>query len=59
MVAVEADKFLNELGRLFEKTKAKGSLTITMKRSALLFNPCAWLLILGYSFKAVFSGQAT
>ena len=35
MVAVEADKFLNELGRLFERTKAKGSVSITMKRSAL------------------------
>lgn len=34
MVAVEADKFLNELGRLFERTKAKGSVSITMKRSA-------------------------
>ena len=40
MVAVEADKFLNELGRLFERTKAKGSVSITMKRSALPFNQC-------------------
>ncbi|KAK9842006.1 hypothetical protein WJX81_003819 [Elliptochloris bilobata] len=35
MVALEADKFLNELGRLFERTKVKGSVSITMKRSNL------------------------
>lgn len=33
MVALEPDPFLNELGKLFEKSKAKGSLSITMKRS--------------------------
>lgn len=52
MVAVEADKFLNELGRLFERTKAKGSVSITMKRSALPFILCAGLLILGYNLNA-------
>jgi hypothetical protein len=40
MVALETDRFLNELGRLFDRTKAKGCMTITMKRSAQLHSPC-------------------
>lgn len=36
MVYLEADRFLNELGKLFEKAKDKGSVNIVLKRSALL-----------------------
>ncbi|KAL3132715.1 RNA-binding signal recognition particle subunit srp14 [Trebouxia sp. C0010 RCD-2024] len=33
MVALQPDPFLNELGKLFERNKASGSLFITMKRT--------------------------
>lgn len=33
MVALEPDPFLNELGKLFERNKKTGSLSVTMKRS--------------------------
>lgn len=33
MVLVDTGRFLNELGRLFEKAKAKDSVWITLKRS--------------------------
>ena len=36
MVLVDTGRFLNELGRLFEKAKAKDSVSITLKRSKLL-----------------------
>ncbi|CAK0787488.1 hypothetical protein CVIRNUC_010708 [Coccomyxa viridis] len=35
MVLVDTGRFLNELGRLFEKAKAKDSVSITLKRSNL------------------------
>ena len=36
MVLVDTSRFLNELGRLFEKAKAKDSVSITLKRSEAL-----------------------
>ncbi len=33
MVALEPDPFLNEFGKLFERNKKSGSLSVTMKRS--------------------------
>ena len=33
MVQIDTGRFLNELGRLFEKAKAKDSVRITLKRS--------------------------
>ena len=36
MVLVDTGRFLNELGRLFEKAKAKDSVSITLKRSKSL-----------------------
>jgi Signal recognition particle 14kD protein len=33
MVYLEADRFLNELGKLYEKSKTKGSVNIVFKRS--------------------------
>lgn len=33
MVKLDADRFLNELGKLFERNKDKGSVFLTMKRS--------------------------
>ena len=36
MVLVDIGRFLNELGRLFEKAKAKDSVSITLKRSKFL-----------------------
>ena len=36
MVELDPDRFLNELGRLFESRKALGPVRITMKRSELL-----------------------
>ena len=33
MVQVDTGRFLNELGRLFEKAKAKDSVRVTLKRS--------------------------
>jgi len=33
MVQTDTGRFLNELGRLFEKAKAKDSVRITLKRS--------------------------
>lgn len=33
MVALEPDPFLNELGKLFERNKKTGSLSVTMKRT--------------------------
>ena len=35
MVLLEPDPFLNELNKLFERNKAKGSVFVTMKRSSL------------------------
>lgn len=35
MVLLEPDPFLNELNKLFERTKGKGTVFITMKRSSL------------------------
>mmetsp|Transcript_11071 Transcript_11071/g.26248 ORF Transcript_11071/g.26248 Transcript_11071/m.26248 type:complete len:107 (-) Transcript_11071:2853-3173(-) len=35
MVLLSNDGFLNELHKLFERTKDKGSIFVTMKRSAL------------------------
>ncbi|CAL5222481.1 g4853 [Coccomyxa viridis] len=35
MVQVDTGRFLNELGRLFEKAKAKDSVRVTLKRSNL------------------------
>ncbi len=53
MVALETDRFLNELGRLFDRTKAKGCVTITMKRSAQLHGPCVLCLCLTQSSERV------
>ena len=33
MVQIDTGRFLNELGRLFERAKAKDSVRITLKRS--------------------------
>ncbi|DBA65899.1 hypothetical protein WJX79_001045 [Trebouxia sp. C0005] len=33
MVALEPDPFLNEFGKLFERNKKSGSLSVTMKRT--------------------------
>ena len=35
MVFLSNDAFLNELHKLYERTKAKGGVTVTMKRSAM------------------------
>lgn len=35
MVLLEPDRFLNELNKLFERTKGKGTVFVTMKRSSL------------------------
>jgi signal recognition particle subunit SRP14 len=35
MVLLELDPFLNELNRLFERAKGKGTVFLTMKRSSL------------------------
>ena len=35
MVELDPDRFLNELGRLFESRKALGPVRVTMKRSEL------------------------
>jgi signal recognition particle subunit SRP14 len=35
MVLLEPDPFLNELNKMFERTKAKGTVFVTMKRSSL------------------------
>eukprot|EP00884_Botryococcus_braunii_P009727 jgi/Botrbrau1/18756/Bobra.0386s0079.1 len=35
MVYLEADRFLNELGKLYEKAKDKGSVNLVFKRSNL------------------------
>ncbi|GBF94156.1 signal recognition particle 14 kDa [Raphidocelis subcapitata] len=35
MVLLEPDPFLNELNKLFERNKGKGTVFITMKRSSL------------------------
>jgi len=35
MVLLEPDPFLNELNKLFERNKGKGTVFVTMKRSAL------------------------
>lgn len=40
MVYLEADRFLNELGKLFEKAKDKGSVNVVLKRSKLLPEDC-------------------
>ena len=34
MVTLDADRFLNELGKLFKRTEKSGSVSVTMKRSA-------------------------
>ncbi|CAL8460539.1 g68 [Coccomyxa elongata] len=35
MLQLDPDRFLNELGRLFEKAKAKNTVSVTLKRSNL------------------------
>jgi signal recognition particle subunit SRP14 len=35
MVLLEPDPFLNELNKMFERTKGKGTVFVTMKRSSL------------------------
>ncbi|KAI8463899.1 MAG: signal recognition particle, SRP9/SRP14 subunit [Monoraphidium minutum] len=35
MVLLEPDPFLNELNKLFERSKGKGTVFVTMKRSSL------------------------
>ena len=46
MVQIDTGRFLNELGRLFEKAKVKDSVRITLKRSkyicALARFPTFW-----------------
>ncbi len=58
MVALETDRFLNELGRLFDRTKAKGCLTITLKRSAHPHRPCVRCLCLTQSLSMCKGMQA-
>jgi len=41
MVALEPDPFLNEFGKLFERNKKSGSLSVTMKRSEFLHPRCS------------------
>ncbi len=36
MIQLDPDRFLNELGRLFEKAKAKDTVSVTLKRSERL-----------------------
>ncbi len=33
MLQLDPDRFLNELGRLFERAKAKNTVSVTLKRS--------------------------
>ncbi len=40
MGVVEPDRFLTEVNKMFEKSKSKGSVWITMKRSDLPSKPC-------------------
>lgn len=41
MVALKPDPFLNEFGKLFERNKKSGSLSVTMKRSEFLHLLCS------------------
>lgn len=40
MVQLDTDPFLNELNKLFDRNKATGSVTCTMKRSELVQHQC-------------------
>ena len=51
MVQVDTGRFLNELGRLFEKAKAKDSVRVTLKRSKFALKDGMLSCILPFCFK--------